>query len=334
MSVVIFLTIIALFALSAFWSGTETALTSLSVSRIKKLIAMYPRWIVSLRYWLEKPYYILILILIGNTFTNMALSSTMTVFAVRTFQIISREIVEIFTWIITTFLLLIFGDITPKIYSRRNPEIVSVTVLPIYEFLLKTFQPLFSLGEYAAKKFSSNHKIVPFSRMAQFSIDEMRQLFSESNLPGMLGADTSVMVDKVLRLGETDVSKIMTPVDKIEGVCMDRKDENLLDKLVETSRSRIPTIKRNPYRVTGYVHIKDILKQLSVGKEDIDDDIVRVAYIIPHDKKVGQLLKEFQTGNFHISFVSDEFGNILGVVTLEDILEELVGEILDEYDVA
>lgn len=331
-SVLIFLLIISLFMLSAFWSGSETALTSLPSPRVKKLIAMYPHWKVSLHYWLEKPYYILILILVGNTFTNMALSSIMTVFAVRSFPLRFQEVVEVITWFIATFLLLIFSEITPKLYSRRNPEVVSLRVLPVYEFLIKIFQPLFLAGEFVIKKFLPGRKIIPFSRLAQFSIDEIRQLFSDSNLTGVISDETSTMVENVLRLGEMEVSKIMTPVEKIEGVCLDYRDESLLDRFIETSRSRIPIIKREPYRISGYVHIKDILRQLLRGRESLDEDIIRAAYIVPQDKKVGQLLKEFQTGSFHMAFVSDELGNILGMVTLEDILEEVVGEILDEYD--
>ncbi len=175
--------------------------------------------------------------------------------------------------------------------------------------------------------------MAPFGRLAQFSVEEIRQLLAESDLSVMLGADTSDMVEKVFRLGETDVSKIMTPVEKMEGVCMDCKDEDILDKFIETGRSRIPIVKNEPFRITGYVHIKDILKQLSFGKEGFDEEIIRTAYIVPRDKKVSRLLKEFQSGGFHMAVVSDENGAVLGMVTLEDILEELVGEIVDEYDV-
>jgi putative hemolysin len=93
-------------------------------------------------------------------------------------------------------------------------------------------------------------------------------------------------------------------------------------------------IRQDPYRVTGYVHIKDILKSLAAGNESLDEDIIRMPYIIPRDKKVGRLLREFQSGNTHIAFVADPDGVIMGMVTLEDMLEEIVGEILDEYDAA
>ncbi len=328
MLLLVIILIFLLFCLSSFWSGTETALTSLSSSRIKKIIAIHPKWTVSLRYWLEKPHYILTLILVGNTFTDMFLSSFITVIALETIVFLPNEIVEFSTWLLATFLILILGEITPKVYARRNAERFSLAVLPVYEFLLRIFGPIFSAVEFIFEKFFPAKRIVPFSRMEEFSIEELRHLFAEANLP----ADTSAMMEKLLGLGETDVSKIMTPVEKIEGVSMDRSDENLIDRFIETSRSRVPIIKKEPYRIVGYIHIKDILKKLASGEESIDDSMVRTAYIIPHDKSVGHLLKEFQAGNFHAAFVSDEHGNILGIVTLEDVLEELVGEILDEYD--
>ena len=143
---------------------------------------------------------ILIIILIGNTFTNMTLSSLTAVLALREFSAyLPKEAVEFFTWLVTTFLLLVLGEITPKIYARRNSEMISVVVLPAYEIMLKIFSPVFTAVEFIVKKFSSGKQIVPFGRLAQFSVSEIRQLFSESNLDGMLGAESSVMVDKVLQ---------------------------------------------------------------------------------------------------------------------------------------
>lgn len=333
---VIVASIVILFALSAFWSGTETALTSLSVTRVKKLIALNPRRAVVLKYWLEKPYYILTIILVGNTFTNMLLSSLAAVFAVSALSwALPREVIEIVAWIGITFLLLVLGEITPKIYCRRQPERISVMALPIYERLVKLLGPVMRPLEFAFRKFFPPDIISPFGRLAHFSSDEMSQLFSESNLDAMFGDGTSSAVDRVLKIGNIDVWRVMTPVEKIEGVCLEGSDETgLLDKFIETSRSRIPIVKRSPYRISGYVHIKDILKRLSAGGETIGDDIVRMPYIIPKDKKVSRLLREFQSGNTHVAFVSDVDGTILGLVTLEDILEEIVGEILDEYDAA
>ncbi|MDI6757327.1 MAG: hemolysin family protein [Endomicrobiia bacterium] len=335
MSTLLLALIIFLFALSAFWSGSETALTSLSVTRVKKLIALNPRIALALKYWLEKPHYILTIILVGNTFTNMFLSSLSAVLALSALDwALPRAAIDIIAWLGVTFLLLVLGEITPKVYCRRNPERVSVMVLPFYESLIKILRPFLIPVEFAFKKLLPGDKISPFGRMAHFSSDEMSQLFSESNLDAMFGDGTLSAVDKVLNIGTMDVSRVMTPVEKIEGVCLDCRDEGLLDKFIETSRSRIPVVRRSPYRVAGYVHIKDILNNLAAGGETFDEDIVRMPYIIPGDKKVGRLLREFQSGNTHVAFVADSDGAILGLVTLEDILEEIVGEILDEYDAA
>jgi len=333
----LFFIVILLFALSAFWSGSETALTSLSSTRVKKLIAMHPSLTETLKHWLESPYYILTVILVGNTITNMAISSLTTYLAIKTFSVIvPRSIIEVIAWLSVTFFLLVFGEITPKIYSRRNPERVSIIVLPFYRIFEKFIAPFYRPLQGLLNKFTPPNvasDVIPFGRLTSFSVEEMRQLFAESDLSSILGKDASTMMDKVLKFTEMEVGKVMTPIDKMEGVCIDCIDENTLDKFIETSRSRIPVIKRHPVlRVLGYVHIKDILRQLSSNNERFDEALIRSPYIIPQDKKVGRLLREFQRGNSHIAFVANREGEIIGLVTLEDILEEVVGEIMDEYD--
>lgn len=326
-----------LFLMSAFWSGAETALTSLSKYRIKKLIAIKKPLSATLAQWLKFPYYLLTTVLVGNTVNDLVLSYLATVLALKAFSSVfaglPREAFEIATWLIVTFMLLVFGEITPKVFSRRNPEKVTILILPFLSKIMKIsifiIQPLARL----VRLFFPKLELVPVGRLSYVSLEEIRGLISEANSRGSIGADASQMLQGVLGFGEMKVSHIMTPVEKIEAVDIDQDEDKFLDLLVETGRSRVPVYHSSINKLAGFIHVKDLLKCWK-GKEGcFSKDVIRPAYFISKDKKLSELLNEFQSGKTHLAFVRDAMGNLAGLVTLEDLLEDVVGDILDEYDI-
>jgi putative hemolysin len=325
--------ILFLFLLSAFWSGSETALTSLSKHRIKKLIALNKHLSVPLGQWLKSPYYLLTLLLVGNTVTNLILSELSTFFAERAFSWMPRELLEILTWLIVTGLLIVFGEVTPKLYSRCNAEKVTLLTLPLLSRLVKIFTPLISPFIKPIKLLFPRLNLVPVSRLSYLSLEEVRALIEEANSKGILGRETSMMLDRAAAIGELEVSKIMTPVEKIEYVALNKDEDRFLDMLVETGRSRVPVFNPELKKFVGFVHIKDLLWAWKSNGGHFSTDLIRPPYFINKSKKVYDLLKEFKSGKTHMAFVQDELGNLTGLITLEDLLEELLGEILDEYDV-
>jgi CBS domain containing-hemolysin-like protein len=164
-------------------------------------------------------------------------------------------------------------------------------------------------------------------------MEEISGLIGEANSTGVLAKDTSQMLERVLKLGELKVSSIMTPVKDIEAVNLYQEEEKFLDLVVETSRSRVPVYNSNLNKLAGFIHTKDILWCWKKNKECFSREIIRPPYFVSPDKKVYELLKEFQSGKTHMAFVVDGVGNVIGLVTLEDVLEDIVGEILDEYDI-
>jgi CBS domain containing-hemolysin-like protein len=325
--------ITVLFILSAFWSGAETALTSLSKFRIKKLIALNKSLAVPLGQWLKSPYYLLTTILVGNTVNDMLLSFLSTLVIVKIFAFANREIVEFFSWIVLTFLLLILGEITPKFFGRSNPEKVTLFSLPVLsriENLSRPFtQPIMRVMQ---SLFPKADPPTPIGRLTFLSLEEVRGIISEANYTGMLGKETSQMLEAALRLGDVQASRIMTPLDKVEAVNLDQPEERFLDLVVETGRSRVPVYHGDPAKVAGFVHTKDLLRAWQKNNGKFSSDLIRPPYFIAPDKKICDLLREFQSGKTHMAFVQDGFGNLLGIIALEDILEEILGEILDEYD--
>jgi len=330
----IFFSLIAitfLFILSAFWSISETALTSLSKYRIKKIIALNKSLADTLRQWLKSPYYILTTIMIGDTLTNLAISTIATIVVFSIFHPANRDLYEFFTWLAVTFAALIFGELTPKLFGRLKPEKTTLVCLPILSWFVKLIRPLVLPLVSVAKLLFPRFELIPFSRLTHLSIEEIRGLITEADTKGVLGKETSLMLQRALRLGELDVSQIMTPADRIEAVNLDQDEDRFLDMVVETGRSRVPVYHGILSRIAGFIHTKDLLLAWRQHRK-FSTDLIRPPYFIPPDKKVHELLRDFQSGQTHLAFVVDAFGNLMGLVTLEDVLEEVVGEILDEYD--
>ena len=174
---------------------------------------------------------------------------------------------------------------------------------------------------------------MPFSRYNFLSIEEIRGLIKETDTTKALGNEASRMLDKALLLGDMSVSVIMTPLEKIDSVKADLPEERFIDLVVETGRSRIPIYKGTPDKIIGFIHVKDMLAECRLGKKNSClDEFLRPPYFITKDKKVYDLLMDFQSGKTHIAFVKDVFGVVCGMVTLEDVLEEIVGDILDEAE--
>lgn len=334
--------IILLFILSAFWSGSEIALTSLSKYKIKKLIALKKALSDSLVQWLKTPYYLLTAILVGNTITNLLISFMATVLVLHTFLplnayssklgffsfISNREFLEFAVWLMVTFLLLVFGEVTPKIYCRSNPEKVTFFALPILSRITNFFMPIAWPVKKIIRIIFPNAELLPVGKISSLSMDEISELIKETGLAG----EASQMLERVLKLTEVSVDKIMTPLDKVEAVNVDQSREKCLDLIVETGRSRVPVYHTAINRMAGFIHTKDLLEIWQDTSEPELEDLIRPSYYVPKDKKIYDLMKELQSGRTHMAFVTDEMQNIVGIVTLEDVLEEIVGEIIDEYD--
>lgn len=315
--------------ISAWISASEIGITSLTKYRVKKLIVQMPGLSDSLISWLRSPHYLLTVILTINVIADMLISFVSTSLMVNIFHMVNRYIVEIIAWALTSFTVLILGEIVPKFYARANSEkitILSVPILSKIEKFSKPFlYPIVKITEILSPKTSD-------ITSSELSKEEIENLLSEGDHSGAIDKETSSMLERTLSFGDLSVKKIMTPFENIESVDLSLDEEDFLDRAVETSRSRIPVYTKSKNNIIGYVHIKDILWAWHENKGHFIRSLVNPPYYVSEEKKISSLLKEFQSGKTHIAFVKDKNENITGMATLEDIIEEVVGEILDEYE--
>jgi CBS domain containing-hemolysin-like protein len=243
---------------------------------------------------------------------------------------VNRNVLDVITWIIATFTVLIIGEITPKIYSRANSQKVALLTVPLLsqiEHVTKPFlYPIMKILDLMFNKDDEKDKYPALTR------EEVETLISEADKQGIFDKNISTMLEKSVGFTETIAVKIMTPFKDIEAVNFDDDNEKFIDMIVETARSRVPVYKGTKENIIGYVHINDILWLWKENKENLIKKSIKPAYFISPDKKISELLKELQEGTTHIAFVKNKKDRIIGMVTLEDIVEEIVGEILDEYD--
>lgn len=317
-------------SLSAFWSASEIALNSLSKYRVKKLIVLKKSIAEPLLRWLNSPYYLLTVILTGNVVSDMMISFLADSLSVEIFSMINRNIVEFLTWIVTTFVVLIVGEITPKIYSRANSQKVTLWAVPILsqvEHVTKPFlYPIMKILDFFFNNDDEDDEYPVLSK------EEVNSLITEADKEGVFDKNISTMLERSVWFTETIAVKIMTPFKEIEAVDINNDDEKFIDLIVETCRSRVPIYEGTKENIIGYVHINDVLLIWKEQNEKLIKKCIKPAYFIEPDKKISELLKELQAGTTHIAFVRNNRNKILGMVTLEDVVEEIVGEILDEND--
>ncbi len=319
-----------LFLLSAFFSGSETAYLSVSRARIRKLAREGDSRAKVLDKLLEMPNRVIITILIGNNLVNILAASIATSIAIKAF---GSTGVGIATGAVTLVVLL-FGEITPKSYSATNAERVALLVAkPIY-VLMKLLTPvvlvLSRFAKFIVSAFGGEVRLGPF-----ITEEELKMLVEVGEELGAIEKEEKEMISGIFDFDKMDVKDIMVP--RIDMKCIEANSsiEDAKKLILETGHSRIPVYEGNVDNIIGILYAKDLLKFLNSGeKPETLHGILRPAHFVPESKKLNELLNEFQRLKVQIAIVVDEYGGTAGMVTLEDVLEEIVGEIKDEYDVA
>lgn len=323
----IILTIILMGA-SAFASGSEIAFFSLSPTEISEVNAgknSRDRSIQKLRDDNERT---LATILITNNFVNVTIIMLcnnifghIVSFGERAYwlQFISLTI-------LLTFLLLLFGEIMPKVYSRQDPLGFCRKCVDGICFCRKIFWPIENIllrsGILAEKVVQKENHVL--------SVDDLEQALKLTDKDDI--KDEQSMLKGIIRFGDETAKEVMTSRQDIVGIEIKSTFSEVLSCVVENNYSRIPVYQENGDNIRGILYIKDLLPHLSKPTTFRWQSLIRPPYFVPETKKIDDLMREFQENKIHIAIVVDEFGGTSGLVTLEDILEEIVGEINDEYD--
>lgn len=228
--------------------------------------------------------------------------------------------------ILLTFLLLLFGEIIPKVYGNTNPLAFCRKAVKGLMFFRKLFWPIETIllksGAFAEKVLQKENR--------QLSIDDLEQALELTDKSDI--KDEQSMLQGIIRFGDETAKEVMTSRQDIIDLDIRCSYEDVLKCIVDNNYSRIPVYQDNKDNIRGVLYIKDLLPHLSKPANFRWQSLIRPSYFVPETKKIDDLLREFQENKVHIAIVVDEFGGTSGIVTLEDILEEIVGEINDEYD--
>lgn len=323
--------ILAVFLLgaSAFVSGSEIAFFSLDPNDLNELEdsdKLVDKKIIRLREDQER---LLATILISNNFVNVTIIMLCNFFFAKVFEFKGAygDILEfVAVSVILTFLLLLFGEIMPKIFSSQSPlKFCRVTASGI-SFLQRLFWPIETML-MSSKKLTD--KVVPKTHHA-ISVDDLEQALELTDKNEI--SDERNMLQGIIRFGDENVKEVMTP--RIDVVDLDIKTpyDQVLKCIVDNVYSRIPVYQGSHDNVKGILYIKDLLPHLEKPAGFRWQSLIRPPYFVPETKKIDDLLRDFQSNKVHIAIVVDEFGGNSGIITLEDIIEEIFGEIEDEFD--
>jgi len=313
---------------SALISGAEVAFFSLAPKDLKELEDSKSRTSKTILDHLKKPQLLLATILIGNNFVNVAII-VLSTYITKVFISFTDNIMLVFTIqvVAVTFLILLIGEVIPKVYATTHAlRLAAVMAMPL-KFLQKIFKPLSLLLISSTSIIDKRIK----RKGGQISVDELAHAL-EITRDEEASEEEEKIFKGIVKFGSTDVKQIMKS--RVDVVAFDVKTsyEEMLEEVLESGFSRIPVFKESFDHIEGILYIKDLLPLL--GKENINDwqKLIRQPFFVPENKKIDDLLKEFQEKKIHLAIVVDEYGGTSGIVTLEDIIEEIVGDITDEFD--
>ena len=312
---------------SAYFSATETAFSSLNKTRIKTLSDKGNRRAGLVLTLSDKYDKLLSTILIGNNIVNIILSSVCTVFFINLLK--ENQITgTVVATIVSTVVVLTFGEITPKTVAKESPERFAMFSAPVISVLMKILTPvsiLFSGIKAAINKVFGNGDD---RRMTQ---DELLTLVEEVEHEGGIDKEESELLRSAIEFTDREASDILTPRTLLEAVDENMSNEEIARLFSETGYSRIPVYSGDIDSITGIIHQKDFYSKV-LGTDNSIKTIMKKPVYIPLTMKISDILKLLQKNKSHLAIVVDEYGGTMGIVTMEDILEELVGEIWDEHD--
>lgn len=324
-----FIAIFILLSCSALVSAAEVAYFSLTQKDLDECNRDHPYEAKIIATLLEKPKKLLATLLVANNFINIGVVILFSFIGKNLFASIASPILKfVVEVIVVTFLILLFGEVLPKVYaSRNNIKFAKFFAYPlsILDKLLSPISiPMRSLTIYLHEKLGSKQK-------SNFSVDQLSQALELTS-----SADTSNEEQKILEgivsFGNTDTKQVMSPRIDIFALEIEETFEEILPKITENGFSRIPVFKDNIDHIEGVLFVKDLIPH--INKKTFDwKSLLREPFFVPENKKLDNLLKDFQSMKSHLAIVVDEYGGTSGLVSLEDIIEEIVGDISDEFDV-
>lgn len=316
---------------SGYFSASETALTSLNYIKVKQLQQKKVKGAKVIAKLVDQSNKILSTTLLGNNLANTAATVIATEFVVKVMGGAGGTVV---VTVIMTVMILIFGEITPKTYASQNGEKVALklgrSLLVISTVLYPILKALNFITTGVIRIFGGEIK----SGLPFVTEEEIRTLVRVGHEEGLIHEQESEMIDSIFEFDDTFVEEIMVPRIDIVSVQSTSSLEDVVKVVKESGLSRIPVYEYNIDNIIGVLYAKDLIGFVHTGGEDFNlKELMRKAYYVPESKRLNQLLLEMKKERLHMAIVLDEYGGTAGLVTIEDVVEEIVGEIKDEYDI-
>lgn len=318
------LILVVLTVMSAYFSATETAFSSLNRTKLKTLAEKGDKRAEMTNRLAENYDRLLSTILIGNNIVNIAAASIATVMFVKAYGDIGATLSTVFT----TVIILIFGEITPKSVSKDCPEKFAMFSAPLIQFFIYLLLPLNLIFSLWKKLISKIFKLEADSKLSH---DELLMLVDEVQQDGSVDEDEGELLKNAITFNDIEAEDILTHRVDLEAVSVNSTKEEIAKVFSETKFSRILVYDDDIDHIVGVIHIKDFYTESGITKKSIKN-IITPAIFVMKNEKVNDILRELQKKKSHIAVVVDEYGGTYGIVTMEDIIEELVGEIWDEHD--
>ena len=320
--------LIGLVATSALISGAEVAFFALKPNELIKIKKQKSRKAKLIKNFLSRPKELLATILIANNFVNVGIIILATYISELLFDFQGIGWLQFLVQIvIITFLLLLFGEVLPKVYANNNAVSFAKFMSIPLSFLEKIFKPISLILISSTRIIDRKTK----NKGHNLSVDDLSnalELTSNANED----KDEKKILEEIVKFGNTDVKQIMRS--RLDITALDYKSSysEVLKTIKKTGFSRIPIYEETFDIIKGVLYIKDLLPYLNKGPKFKWNELIREVFFVPENKKIDDLLKEFQEKKIHLAIVVDEYGGTSGIVTLEDIIEEIVGDISDEFD--
>ncbi len=325
--IALILAILLLYA-SGFVSASEIAFFSLSPSDLSKIEENEHPSDSRIKALLDDSERLLATILISNNFVNVTIIMLCNFFFASVVDFGNAKLLEfLLITVVLTFLLLLFGEIMPKIYSAQNTLKFCRKAAPVISVLLSVFKPVSNLLVHST--FLIN-KLTRKRKVPNLSVDDLSQALELTDKNEI--SEESNMLKGIIRFGEETAEEVMTSRLDIVDLVINTPFPDVIKCIVDNAYSRIPVYEESRDNIKGILYIKDLLPYLDKGADFKWQNLIRPAYFVPETKMIDDLLRDFQANKIHIAIVVDEFGGTSGIVTMEDIIEEIVGEINDEYD--
>jgi gliding motility-associated protein GldE len=312
---------------SALVSGAEVALFSLSQKDIDDTLQHHPSKGKIISELLEKPKKLLATLLVANNFINIGVVILFSYVGHDIFSGITSPVLKfIIEVILVTFLILLFGEVLPKVYASRNnikfAKLIAYPVAGLDKLLSPISLPMRKVTIYLHNKLGK--------QKTNFSVDQLSQALELTDTDETSTEEQKIL-EGIVTFGNTDTKQVMSPRMDIFALEIDESFKAIYSKIVEKGYSRIPVYRDNIDHIEGVLFVKDLLRH--IDKEEFDwKTLIREPFFVPENKKIDNLLKDFQSMKSHLAIVVDEYGGTSGLVSLEDIIEEIVGDISDEFD--